>query len=165
MSNVTSPAEPCRVPLWGRTEIKGYALVDAADYERVMARRWTQRTDGYVKESSPSCAKLHRFILGEPDQQVDHIDGNRANCCRSNLRLATPAQNASNRGPSRNNKSGYKGVCQWTRRPGKWMAQVGFQGSRVYLGEFDTPEEAARAHDAKARELHGEFARLNFPDS
>ena len=57
--------------------------------------------------------------------------------------------------------SSYLGV---TRVDGKWRAQIGVNSTTRSLGYFETEEEAARAYDAKARELHGDKARLNFPD-
>jgi hypothetical protein len=58
--------------------------------------------------------------------------------------------------------SGYRGVVQ--QSPNAWSAIVTYRREKHYAGCFDTPEEAARAYDAKARELYGDAARLNFPD-
>jgi hypothetical protein len=58
--------------------------------------------------------------------------------------------------------SGFKGVT-WFKRDSKWMAQIGINGKNRYLGYYETAEQAARAYDIAARELHGEFATLNFP--
>ena|SRR5580704_14271781 len=57
--------------------------------------------------------------------------------------------------------SQFKGV---TKRHGRWIAQVNLNKVRYLLGSFPTEEEAARAYDAKAKELFGEFACLNFPE-
>lgn len=57
-----------------------------------------------------------------------------------------------------------KGVS-WNKRREKWQADIGMSGKRKRLGRFNTAEEAARAYDEAAKELHGEFARLNFPDN
>jgi hypothetical protein len=112
---------------------------------------------------------LHRLVLerklGRPlkrSEKVDHINWNGLDNRRGNLRLATTAENARNRGPTKANKSGYKGVC-WYKPSQKWMAYI-WHGKHIALGLFDDPAEAARAHDEAARQYHGEFAYLNFPD-
>ena len=118
------------------------------------------RTNG--KKSTIS---LHRVITGaKPGQCVDHVDGNGLNNQRANLRLATTSQNAINRGPQRDNTSGFKGVY-WYKHDGKWRAQIRVNGKGYVLGCFSDPAEAARAYDIAAMELHGEFAWLNFPVS
>jgi hypothetical protein len=97
-------------------------------------------------------------------QRVDHIepaDGSHAQDRLSNLRIASHGQNLMNRGINRNNKSGYKGVA-FHKSTGKWQAQIMSGGRFKYLGCFTTPEAAALAYDKAAKELHGEFARLNF---
>jgi hypothetical protein len=107
---------------------------------------------------------LHRVILermaGRPlakTEYVDHISGDKLDCRRENLRIATNAENLQNRGMQRNNTSGFKGVS-WYRRDGKWHARIGFNGKDKHLGYFDTAEAAYEAYCKAARELHGEFA-------
>lgn len=68
-----------------------------------------------------------------------------------------------NRSRQSNNTSGFIGVS-WFKPHGRWMARITFRGVQRFLGYYDTAEDAARARDAAAIELHGiEFARLNFP--
>jgi hypothetical protein len=101
---------------------------------------------------------LHRFLAGN-DSLVDHRDGNGLNNTRDNLRPATRGQNQHNSGP----RSGrYKGVT-WHKGARKWLAQIMCDRKYRYLGLHAAEEDAARAYDRAARELHGEFARLNFP--
>jgi hypothetical protein len=144
------------------------ATVDAEDYERVAAFKWrahSSRGKWYAGRSVMLNGKrqlilLHRVIMdAPPDREVDHINGDGLICTRANMRLCTHRQNTANRQMGRNNTTGFFGV---SRQPecARWRAMV----AGKYLGLFKTPEEAARAYDAKAREVFGEFARLNFPD-
>lgn len=93
-----------------------------------------------------------------PSALLDHSDGNPTNNAISNLRLATPAQNLSNRGQNSNNKSGFKGVCE-DRVRGGWIASIGVRGKVKRIGRYATREEAAAAYAEAAARFHGEFAR------
>lgn len=142
------------------------ALVDDADYDRVMAGpKWFAEMRGHTVyarrwikvDGKRRGVFLHTQLTGWP--RVDHVNLNGLDNRRANLRPATRAQNGQNRRlPS--SRSGLKGVTRHVR--GMWTARVQADGTRLYLGLFATPEEAARAYDAAALELHGEFARLNF---
>ena len=94
--------------------------------------------------------------------KIDHIDGDGLNNRRANLRHCTNQENCRNQGLARNNRSGFKGVS-WYPNSGKWVATIWDGKRKVFLGYYADPVEAARAYDAKARELFGEFARPNFP--
>lgn len=112
---------------------------------------------------------IHRIILERmigrelvKGECVDHIDMNGLNNQRSNLRLATNAQNQQNKPAYSTNKCGYKGVY-WAKDRQKWRAGIQVNEKTINLGQFDTAVEAAKAYDIAAIEHHGEFARLNFP--
>ena len=116
---------------------------------------------------------LSRLLMGDPKGMlVDHINGDTMDNRRSNLRVCSKGENGRNRKTqSKNNTSGFKGVSYIGKGPDMinelsrpWQAYINYNKKRYYLGRFVTPEEAARAYDAKALELHGEFARLNFPE-
>lgn len=89
----------------------------------------------------------------------DHVNGNSLDNRRSNLRLATNSENASNVKRHRDNKSGYKGVVYDSSRK-KWRAEIMSKGERRHLGRYDTAEEAYRAYCQEAVKLHGKFARF-----
>ena len=100
---------------------------------------------------------MHRLLSGAvAGQSVDHKDRNSLNNQRENLRIANESQNGANTGLRANSTSGLKGVC-WDKWTSRWMVSVGHK----YIGRFDTPEEAARAYDVKAKEMFGEFASTN----
>lgn len=89
-----------------------------------------------------------------PKGSVDHIDEDRTNNAIENLRLATPAQNAARRRTSRSIAPS-RGV--FPHGPG-FVARIHSMGKRHYLGYFKTAEEAQAVYEAKAREIHGDFA-------
>lgn len=91
-----------------------------------------------------------------PEHQIDHRDGNRANNAFGNLREATMLANSGNRGPNKNNRSGYKGVFAHGSR---WAAQISINGRHTHLGIFDDPAAAGAAYERAAREHFGDFAR------
>jgi len=102
--------------------------------------------------------KLGRLLLRS--EFIDHINHATLDCRSENLRRATRAENNRNARLSRRNTSGYKGVS-WDPQARKWVALIMADRKRRFLGLFETAEEAGRAYDAAARELHGEFALTN----
>jgi len=106
--------------------------------------------------------KAHRVIWAMengdwPADHVDHIDNDGLNNRISNLRAASNQQNGCNRAAQSNSLSGVKGVC-WDKANNKWLAQIGANGKRKYLGVFAKIEDAALAYARAADALHGEFA-------
>ncbi len=118
-------------------------------------------THGYIKLSigarrggRPYAHRLAwLYMTGEWPTQVDHINGNRADNRWSNLRVATPKQNAANRGAQANNTSGAKGVT-WYPPLQKWHVQC----AKRHIGYFPTVELAAAAYLNAARVHYGDFA-------
>ena|ERR1019366_6726036 len=153
------------------------ALVDEEDFERVNQYAWhtfvdTKNGRNYAIRRMPISDKnpkkvqnMHRFILGitDPKVQVDHIGSgiesgldNR----RSNLRIATCAENQRNRGKQKNNTSGFKGV-HWNKSHGQYHARTIHNGKEISGGYFDDPREAAAKYNELAKKYHGEFAFFN----
>lgn len=144
------------------------ALVDDADYEDVSRFKWHADRKGYARTSIPHPdapgkilnIAMHRHLLGLSGKDfylVDHVDGNKSNNQRANLRLADKCQNQHNQGANRRNTSGFKGVS-WHTRDEKWQASIKLNGKRTHLGNFDTPEAAHEAYKEAAIKLHGAFA-------
>lgn len=99
---------------------------------------------------------MHRVIVDAPDGlQVDHVNGDRLDNRRANLRLVTQAQNSQNHG-ARGGASLFRGVY-WHSQRQRWMAQVKMAGKRHYLGLFDSEQAAARAA-ADFRRAHMPYA-------
>ena len=139
------------------------AIVDDEDFELVIQYKWRShkgRNTFYAR--SDKVGYLHKFIMS-PDQgmQIDHRDGNGLNCIRSNLRIATCSQNATNAGVRKNNTSGYKGV-HFKKNEGKYEAYITYNGKRIGLGLYEDSRDAAHAYDHAAREYFGEFSKTNF---
>jgi hypothetical protein len=130
---------------------------------------------------------MHRLIMGTPKgMHTDHIDGNGLDNRKENMRICTPQQNHQNRRLRSDSSTGFKGVQYTPIRKSKYTskktgittihesvlkkpysAYIGDPertSRHIRLGYYATAEEAARARDTKAKELHGEFAYLNFPD-
>jgi len=105
---------------------------------------------------------MHRVIMDCPEgKEVDHKDFNTLNNQRSNLRVCSTSQNCQNRRKSAVNTSGYKGVVL-DKRYNKWVTRIKKDRKMIYLGSFKDKEVAALVYDNAARQIHGEFAKLNF---
>lgn len=145
---------------------KGFSWqIDKADFALVNQMRWhidRSKNQGYMKHTAGrKILRMHRLIMNANQAQfIDHINGDRADNRRCNLRFATAAQNIANSKKRSNTKTPYKGVVK--NGDGKlWTARICKNGKIYGLGSFETPEKAALAYNAKALELHGEFARIN----
>ena len=140
-----------------------YTVVSPEDYDSLIAHDWYIHSNGYVRATiNHEHVYLHRLILEIPIGHVtDHINGNKLDNRRVNLRSATHRQNAQNHKP-KGGSSKYIGVRK--TKEGKWNARIRNNGKEVYLGNFASETEAAWEHDRAAVEYHGEFARLNFTE-
>lgn len=146
------------------------ALVDDEDFEALNRFKWcakssgaglfyAYRATGKRSDGSRVYQFMHRLLV-QGDGFVDHINGNGLDNRRDNLRLATSSQNGINRRKALGTTSRYKGVT-WSKKDQRWCAQIKRNGKNRFLGSFRSEEEAAKAYDAAARELFGEFAKLN----
>lgn len=165
MSNLTqlSLFDPVVIKL-----TKGYeTIVDPVDADLAQLKWAAIGTEGnnYAKRTvKGKPIALHRVILSRmikreltKEEKVDHINGNRFDNRRCNLRLATQQQNCRNARIMKNNRSGLKGAGYHN---GKWQAQIVIDGKKTYLGIFNTPEEAHEAYCQAAKQHFGEFARF-----
>lgn len=151
-----------------RAKDYGPALIDEADAHRVKDRgAWYILGDGYVGriETAPNGSRvglyLHRFVMAaQPHQIVDHIDGNRLDCTRANMRFVSTAQN--NRNGAGHGRVPLRGVC-WIPDCQRYEAAIWHGRTKQSLGYFDDLQEAGRAYDRAALSAYGEYARTNFP--
>lgn len=149
-----------------------FARVDERDFVDVSQWNWTLfRTRGLeyamrgrTPEEIEATGKrapvlMHRYLMSEPPEEVDHKNRDGLDNRRENLRKASTIQNGAN-SRSRGGASRFKGV--YRHRDG-WRSSIRNNYKTIHLGKFDSEEDAARAYDEAARRLHGEFARVNFP--
>lgn len=137
-----------------------FTLIDDEDFDHVTRWRWKLHPQGYACRSTWVDGRyvtlmLHRVIANTPPHlQTDHINRDRLDNRRSNLRNVTGSVNTMNQGLSPRNTSGYRGVT-WDKARKKWMATTKHLGRYVYLGRYDTAEEAAAAREEYDRRERG----------
>lgn len=142
-------------------------LVDDEDYDILMENKCQYHHMGYAVTSKKINGEykqfqVHRLILKltTKDKAVDHINGNKLDNRKQNLRLATTQENGMNRAKHKKFTSEYKGVG-WSKARNKWRATIYFNYKAIYIGIFNNEEDAAKAYNEKANELFGKFAKLN----
>ena len=146
-----------------------FAFVDPADYRSIKKFKWSVIEKSHifyaVRYHRKNEIRMHRQITNAPPHfVVDHIDHNGLNNTRKNLRLCTRAQNSLNQKIRKGCSSKYKGVY-WHKRDKKFYARISHKGKSYHLGCFNNEILAACSYDKKAKELFGEFAFINFPQS
>lgn len=137
-----------------------FAIVDEADFDWLNQWIWHVTDKGYASHTINNRPQsMHRLILGTPKGMMsDHIDCDRLNNRRSNLRICNASENNRNR-PSRKGKL-FKGVT-WHKGSNRWQARIKFENKEYYLGIYNTKEEAAIAYNIMGREFFGDFFRPN----
>ena len=167
---MTTPSEEYRlIPL---TQGQ-FAKVSPEDFEWLNRWKWQAwfakctRTFYAVRgqwnpaKKNMDAIRMHRVILEcvEGDRkQVDHANGDTLDNRRSNIRVATHAENQMNKGRPRNNTSGVKGVS-WDKNVGKWRVRVQSNGESLNVGFFSSLDDAKEARRTAAEDLHGKYAR------
>ena len=139
-------------------------LIDDEDYEMLSQYFWNPDNRGYVKtniktDNGYTTKRVHQFLINTPKgMHTDHIDGDKLNNQKENLRVTTPSQNQMNTSKRKNMTSEYKGVSKIGKR---WRADIMFNYKQIYLGIFTFEKDAAIAYNNKAIELFKKYARLN----
>lgn len=136
---------------------------DIEDIDIICKHSWHIQNNGYVAGAEQGkIIYLHRAIMKKyfdlsADDQVDHINGNRLVCYKSNMRIVTQQQNSYNLGLQKRNKTGYKGI--YRSRNGKWYAQITKDKHTYSLGTYNTIEEAIYNRKIAANQMFGTFNR------
>jgi hypothetical protein len=147
------------------------AIVDDADFEELNCHKWQFNPLGYAHRIVSLTKNKHKTCLGfymhreifflQKGETIDHINGNKLDNRKENLRICTFQENSWNRKIPRNNKSGYKGVY-WRKKENRWVAAIKKDNKVYYLGFFKEKISAAKAYNQGAKKYFGKFARLNI---
>lgn len=134
-------------------------MCDEQDYDRLIKYVWYLDHYGYATNGEK---KAHQLVCPcTKPLMVDHINRNKLDNRRANLRIVDNRQNQQN--SARGSKSSsYKGV---RFRPDvmKWQARIRIDGKLFSIGYYPDEVSAAEAYDTFAAAYFGEYARLNFP--
>lgn len=137
-------------------------IIDDKDFELVLKNKWHFSGLYASANIDGKTTYMHRLITkAKKGQECDHINHDKLDNRRKNLRVCTSAQNKMNRPPLSTNKSGYKGVSfeNFTK---SWKAQISLGNKSRHIGRYPTSREAAKAYNEMALQLHDkEFVWLN----
>ncbi len=139
----------------------GTTLIDAEDIPKLQGHSWYQHM-GYARARVPE-GEIHlsHVILPCPvGFYIDHINRDKLDNRKANLRVVTRSQNNANRRSFANSTSKYKGV-HWNKKSGLWEAAIRKDNKQVSLGMYKTELAAASAYNDSARRIWGEYAVLN----
>lgn len=143
-----------------------FAKVDDEDFEWLSQWKW-KYDHGYAMRQEGGRfhrrnVYMHRRIMNTPEgMDTDHINCDKLDNRRKNLRVCEHFQNNANGRKRSNNTSGYIGVS-WDKRKGMWVARIVVKTKQMVLGYFENPKEAALVRDDAALKYFGEYARTNF---
>lgn len=144
-----------------------FVVVDREDYPYLSQFNWFVDRKGYALRSLPRNGgqslkvRLHRELIGaKKGEIVDHINRDKLDNRKSNLRIVTPSQSCMNQGLRKDNQCGYRGVS-YRKDSGKWRAWINIDHKRTHLGSYTTADEAALAYNVAAMKYFQEYAVLN----
>lgn len=137
-------------------------IFDLEDYDRIKKYGWRDTPYGYIEAADPSGSrpiKIHNLIMKNRNMRYmyDHINRDKTDNRKCNLRKATTAQNTKNASISKRNKSGVSGV-RFNTRANKWVAYITCDYKRYNLGTFEDFDSAVRARLLAEKEYFGDFA-------
>lgn len=146
-----------------------FTIVDDNDYDYLNQFKWSVSGNGYAQGQIPSVERknriyMHRAVgnmMGLDYRMVDHINRNKLDNTRENLRNVDNGLNVYNTGVRSDNSSGYRGVS-WNRANRCWRARLWKGGKCILCKIAKTKEDAAKFYNDKARELYGDDAFINI---
>lgn len=126
------------------------ALIDDEDFDRVSKNSWSYHHSGYVVRGKPQ-ASLHRFIMeAKKGQIVDHINRNRLDNRKKNLRFSTTRQNQFN--------CIHNDGVHWRPDRKAWIVRMKTEDGNKYIGYFKTKSRALKARKEASIKYHKEFS-------
>lgn len=134
-------------------------LIDKNDYERVKNVCWHMDAHGYILGCvNGKEVRLHRFLTKCPETEiVDHINQNKADNRKCNLRIVNHSQNNMNKPMQKNNTSGFVGV-NYNKKNRKWTSFIAVNSRQIYLGSFENIQDAAEARKKAEAKYFGAFS-------
>jgi hypothetical protein len=140
-------------------------LVSNEDYSLLSRHKWNVNAHGYARCSIGNVdVFMHKLIQpSKVSYVIDHINRNKLDNQRENLRAIHRSQNDFNQGKPKNNTSGYLGVMYRKDRD-CYYAQISINNEYFHIGSGLEKEEAAKLRDYIAWRARGEYAVFNFPD-
>lgn len=138
-------------------------IFDIDDIHVIESRNWYQDKDGYLVSyyfyaGKRRCVRFHRIVMNAQAQQyIDHINKNKADNRKQNLRYCSRIENDRNRGVYSTNNSGVTGV-HFDKRRNRWVASITYNNKRIFIGRFYSKEEAIKARLEREISLFGDFA-------
>jgi len=143
-------------------EVLYVAKIDHVDVEKVKQHHWCRRSNAQKDYLSSNICLLHELIVGTVGGLIiDHINRDRCDCRKSNLRHVTPFENAINKGKQSNNTSGYVGVS-WDKGRSKWASHIKVNRKKKFLGRFEKLEDAVSARLDAERKYFGDVINREF---
>lgn len=134
---------------------------DIDDYEKIKDYSWHKSSDGYIvahsHEDSSKIIRIHRLIL-DTNEFIDHINHNKSDNRKCNLRVASYIQNSQNRSIQNNNTTNVTGVY-WNKKNKKWVVIIVVNKRRMYLGSYANKDEAIEVRQNAEKKYFGEFRR------
>lgn len=145
------------------------ALINDDDFTHISKYTWREK-HGYAvtdiwnkRQKKKIMVSMHRLITAASNGVlVDHVNRNRLDNQRENLRICDHQKNQANKAPR--GKTKIKGVEFRNDRKASWRARLKYNNENIELGYYDNRYEAAKAYNEKSKELFGAFAYQNKLD-
>ena len=116
-------------------------FVDTEDFKKIEKYCWHETNNGYIATRKDNkIIYLHKLITNSTYEIIDHINRNKKDCRKSNLRIVTAQQNSINKGMQSNNRSGVPGVY-FDKARRKWVAKIEFN-KKTYMKRFEDKKQA-----------------------